>query len=303
MIMRIKKLMPPPTQNKSQDLNDVILQEDLTITGSKKSSDWFVKIFTSPVVSMGLSTFLMIFLFGAAFFIAYQKVNKPKIPQNFEDCTKTKGSIIRESYPAVCVTKDNKEFIQPLSEEEQKLLEIEGNQSSNSDNIIPEDWKTYKNAKYTYEVKYPSSWTFKESNSISYDFVSFLPPDVSADSTTSPGIIWIKVEKNNSLVITEDDALETFQSFMNSCSSQTPTQCTQKTSDDYKFEKQILIAGKPAFQTYGGCCMDFGRHIFLYNNSNTYRFTLYNLGPNTPNIKNEEIFNQILSTLRFDSGL
>ena len=90
---------------------------------------------------------------------------------------------------------------------------------------------------------------------------------------------------------------------MNSCSSQTPTQCTQKTSDDYKFEKQILIAGKPAFQTYGGCCMDFGRHIFLYNNSNTYRFTLYNLGPNTPNIKNEEIFNQILSTLRLGSGL
>ena len=109
-------------QNKNADLNDVILSEDLTIPGSKKTSDWLTKIFTSPAVSMSLTALLMIFLFGAAFFIAYQKVNKPKIPQNYEDCTKSKGSIIRESYPAVCVTKNKKEFIQVIPEDEQKLI-------------------------------------------------------------------------------------------------------------------------------------------------------------------------------------
>ena len=116
--------MNPDSQNKAPNLNDVILSEDLTIPGSKKTSDRLIKIFTSPAVSMTLTALLMIFLFGAAFFIAYQKVNKPKLPQNYEDCTKSKGSIIRESYPAVCVTKDKKEFIQPIPEDEQKLLEV-----------------------------------------------------------------------------------------------------------------------------------------------------------------------------------
>lgn len=82
------------------------------------------KVFTSPFASMVVSAVLMFFLFVVSFFIAYQTINKQKPPENYDECTKTRGSIIRESYPAVCVTKDNKEFIQPLSPEEQKLLEV-----------------------------------------------------------------------------------------------------------------------------------------------------------------------------------
>lgn len=290
--------MEPNSQEKNKNLNDIILPQELNKI-SQSRSDRIMNIFTSPSASIILSAFLMLSLFGMAFFIAYQKVNKPNIPTNYEECAKTKGSIIRESYPAVCVTKDKKEFIQVIPEDEQNLLEVEDKQSIDTDNLIPEDWKAYTNVKYSYEVKYPPSWTTTERNSISYDFVSLLPPDSSSDSISSPGIIWIKAEKNNSLTTSEDDSLKIFQSFMNSCSSQTPTQCTQKNSDDYKFEKQISIAGKPAFQTYGGCCMDYGRHVFLYNNYNTYRFTLYNPGPNIPNLKNEDVFNQILSTFEF----
>lgn len=159
------------------------------------------------------------------------------------------------------------------------------------------DWKTYTNTKYYYTVKHPSTWRVKENNNISYDFVSFLPPDISVNDST--GTVGIKAEKISTQVKTDADALRRFQDFMGSCSSQTPTQCTQKNSDDYQLEKQITIAGKTAFQTYGGCCMDVGRHVFLYHNTNSYRFTLYDTESSKSNLNNENVFNQILSTFKF----
>lgn len=159
-----------------------------------------------------------------------------------------------------------------------------------------DDWKVYSNTKFNYEVKYPSTWKFKESKNISSDYVSFLSSEDNDDPT---GTIGIQAERINTQISTDADSLKQFETFMDSCSTQTPTQCTQKTSDDYEFKKQIRIAGKLAFQTYGGCCMEFGRHIFLYHNTNSYRFTLYNLGPNTSGLKNEDVFNQILSTFKF----
>lgn len=75
----------------------------------------------TPVI---LTVLLMFFLFGTSAFIAYQsQQRKIPPPTNFEECSKIKSSIIRESYPAVCVTKSGKEFIQPVSDEEKKLLE------------------------------------------------------------------------------------------------------------------------------------------------------------------------------------
>ena len=132
--------MDPNPKDKNIKPNDLILPEELS-TSSKKKSEWIVNILTAPATSMILSALLMISLFGTAFFIAYQKVNKPSIPTNYQECTKSKGSLIRESYPAVCVTKSGTEFIQPLSEEEQKLLETplveSGNNSQDSSRCNP----------------------------------------------------------------------------------------------------------------------------------------------------------------------
>jgi hypothetical protein len=75
--------------------------------------------FTSLVVTL----FLFLALFAIAFIIASSAVNKPVPPTTYGECVKSKDSVIRESYPAVCVAKDGTEFIQPLSEEERKVLE------------------------------------------------------------------------------------------------------------------------------------------------------------------------------------
>ena len=78
---------------------------------------------TSAYTSFLLTFSLLIVLFVIAFFIAYRATNKPKSATTYEECIKSKGSIIRESYPAVCVTKNGQQFVQPLSPEEKRLLE------------------------------------------------------------------------------------------------------------------------------------------------------------------------------------
>jgi hypothetical protein len=162
-----------------------------------------------------------------------------------------------------------------------------------------EGWKTYINNEYHYELKYPPTWEFEERDSESPDYVSFTIPGREKEDQDPTGAIGIKADKRDIPVTTDDESILRFQSFMDSCSSQTPTQCTQKISDDYEFEKQITIDGKPAFQTYGGCCMAIGRHIFLYRDEYTFRFTLYNLGRNAPSLENEDVFDLILSTFEF----
>lgn len=67
---------------------------------------------------------LMLGVFVLAFSVTYlRKIFVFNAPVNFQECAKLKSSTIQESYPAVCVTKDGQRFIQPLSEQEQKLLE------------------------------------------------------------------------------------------------------------------------------------------------------------------------------------
>lgn len=43
-------------------------------------------------------------------------------PSSFIECTNMADSIIRESFPPVCVTKNGVSFTQPLTQEEQKNL-------------------------------------------------------------------------------------------------------------------------------------------------------------------------------------
>lgn len=61
------------------------------------------RLFLVPTVS----AFLVV---GVLFFL---KSSKPTdVITNFDDCAKERGSVIQESYPAVCVTRDGRRFNQ-----------------------------------------------------------------------------------------------------------------------------------------------------------------------------------------------
>jgi hypothetical protein len=73
-----------------------------------------------------LISFLMLLVLILTFItiLAYQKFKTSKYPEptNFWECSKVKNSIIQESYPAVCITKEGKRFTQELSDEEKKNI-------------------------------------------------------------------------------------------------------------------------------------------------------------------------------------
>lgn len=72
----------------------------------------------------------MFLLFGISIAISlYGKGLNVKPPTNFEECSSTKGSIIQESYPEICVTRKGSRFVREIGEEEKKLLDVpvEGN--------------------------------------------------------------------------------------------------------------------------------------------------------------------------------
>ena len=64
-------------------------------------------------------TLILIFgvLLGAGGLFAYQEYASSPPVYSYDDCIKAKGSIIQESYPATCVTRDNKRFVQPINDE------------------------------------------------------------------------------------------------------------------------------------------------------------------------------------------
>jgi hypothetical protein len=68
---------------------------------------------------------LSIIFFGTTVFFAYQywQLTHATPTVSYEDCLKAPGSIVQESYPATCVTKDGNRFTQPLTDEEKKKLE------------------------------------------------------------------------------------------------------------------------------------------------------------------------------------
>lgn len=59
---------------------------------------------------------------GVGGLFAYQEYTRAPQVSSYEECIKIKGSVVQESYPSTCVTKDGKQFIQPLIDEEKKKL-------------------------------------------------------------------------------------------------------------------------------------------------------------------------------------
>lgn len=58
-------------------------------------------------------------LLGAGGLFAYQEYLSAPPVTSFDECIKAKGSITQESYPATCITRDGKRFIQPVNPSEE----------------------------------------------------------------------------------------------------------------------------------------------------------------------------------------
>ena len=65
------------------------------------------------------------FIMFASVLISYSSSGRLKpAAASFEGCMKSKGSLVQESYPEVCVTRDGQRFTRELSEEERLQLEL-----------------------------------------------------------------------------------------------------------------------------------------------------------------------------------
>lgn len=120
-----------------------------------------------PIKSFLIGFLLILFCIALGLLISklfpvLSLINPSQIPTptTYDDCLKFPGSIIQESYPATCVTKDGLRFTQVLTDEERK-------------NILPPapaaDWKTYTSIENNLYFMYPPDFDI-----VSADF-NFIP--------------------------------------------------------------------------------------------------------------------------------
>jgi len=75
----------------------------------------------SPYFLKALGSFLVFVLILSSLSYFFSK-RTAKLPTNYEECLALPGSLLRESFPAVCVTKSGETFTQPLDEDDQSKL-------------------------------------------------------------------------------------------------------------------------------------------------------------------------------------
>lgn len=81
---------------------------------------------TSPVLKwlITIQTVLLIFLaFLYTYLVFFGPEHKQQMVSTYEECIALPGSVLQESYPATCVTKNNQRFTQPLTAEEEAKLQ------------------------------------------------------------------------------------------------------------------------------------------------------------------------------------
>lgn len=80
-----------------------------------------------------------------------RSLTQPKI-SSYEECVSAKGSILTQSYPSICITKDGQQkFVHPTPKKEQQDIDWLPQVHDNLDS-----WKTYQNSEFTFQ--YPDNW-------------------------------------------------------------------------------------------------------------------------------------------------
>lgn len=142
-----------------------------------------------------------------------------------------------------------------------------------------EDWKTYKNDKYGYEINYPSIWKMNESNNaLSHDLVLGNP--LEGKQTYSFGL----------QVLTNKD-------------NRTSKQLAESEVKEGEVIKEVTIAGQSVYGRYNVFDIDQRSEIlYLVNNGYlyTFRFPVPRENLNLANpIENNKTVYKIISTFKF----
>jgi hypothetical protein len=104
----------------------------------------------------GIFMLLLGFVIGVALvsslYLGYQAKQKDKPNINsYEDCVKA-GNPALLSYPGQCNTKDGRHFMQQLSPEEQQKLKLSTTPTAGNNEIT--NWKIYSNSSFNISLKY-----------------------------------------------------------------------------------------------------------------------------------------------------
>ena len=75
---------------------------------------------------------------------------------SYEECVKAKGSLVQESYPATCVTRDGTRFTQALTDEEKQNLLPPDSTRESASSFATDNWESYANNQYSFSFKYPN---------------------------------------------------------------------------------------------------------------------------------------------------
>lgn len=134
---------------------------------SAQSSEGQGKPKSNKILIIGVALLLLAVIGAAAYLFFQNQGNLSSQPTTYEECETAKGSVIQESYPATCVTKDGERFIQPISQDDQQRLiqETATPSVSPSDELTFEqdqmlDWKKYTSDAYSF--MYPADVEFEE---------------------------------------------------------------------------------------------------------------------------------------------
>lgn len=82
-----------------------------------------VKSKSNKLLLLGFALLLIAIVAATVYLFFKSQNNLTQKSTSYEECVNSAGSIIQESYPATCVTKDGERFVQLLTEEERKNLQ------------------------------------------------------------------------------------------------------------------------------------------------------------------------------------
>ncbi|GEM_PF-2393866 len=138
------------------------------------------KISTFPVFFTILVLTLLVVtgVFGYQNWQLRQQLNAPT---TYEECIKAPGSVLQESYPATCVTRNGERFKQPLTDEEKKKLQPPDSTAN---------WKTYTDKKYGFSFNLPEYYQTENKSWSTDDSVNYL--SISPQAGDYPGCCFKK---------------------------------------------------------------------------------------------------------------